>query len=198
MDARSLNLGVKAAALVITIYVLFVVLPASRSSIVGFFVLLVVIFSLLAFLGGARSPVKVPFRDLLIYVALSLALVAGLFIYAVYSSGHHRDIDSDFNSRWAVMLLSAATAFGFTIGEMRHHRRNRKFWAVVFGLLIAHFVALVQIIPAGSRLPFIAFFPISVIEYFLILLFLLFCGFSLKAPSVENPPLPRDPSLRAE
>jgi hypothetical protein len=190
MDSRP-KIVLKLVALAAVIYLLLVVLPSPRSSTIASFILLIVVVFLLGFLGGARSPVKVAPRDLLIYLVLSLLMVAGLIIYASYSARHHRSIDADFNSRWTMITLSAATAFGFTISNLWHCRRNKKFWAVIFGLLLVHFVVLVQIFPSGAHLPFVAALPISLVEYFVILVFLLFCGFPLKPPPRDRPVTPQ-------
>ena len=36
--------------------------------------------------GGARSPTKIPLRDALLYVGISVAIVVGIVVYAMY---HH-------------------------------------------------------------------------------------------------------------
>jgi hypothetical protein len=36
--------------------------------------------------GGARSPTKIPLRDAILYVGISVAIVVGIFVYAMY---HH-------------------------------------------------------------------------------------------------------------
>lgn len=39
-----------------------------------------------AIAGGARSPTKIPLRDAVLYVGISVAIVVGIFVYAMY---HH-------------------------------------------------------------------------------------------------------------
>ena len=39
-----------------------------------------------AIAGGARSPTKIPLRDAILYVGISVAIVVGIFVYAMY---HH-------------------------------------------------------------------------------------------------------------
>jgi undecaprenyl pyrophosphate phosphatase UppP len=36
--------------------------------------------------GGARSPTKIPLRDAILYVGISVAIVVGVVVYAMY---HH-------------------------------------------------------------------------------------------------------------
>jgi len=39
-----------------------------------------------AIAGGARSPAKIPLRDAILYVGISVAIVVGILVYAMY---HH-------------------------------------------------------------------------------------------------------------
>ena len=81
--------------------------------------------------AGARLPYKIPFRDTLLYVAISVALVASIVIWA--SQTARRNIDIDINNRWIAFSFTAVFVFGFVAKDFRHHRRRP-----VFGLLSRH------------------------------------------------------------
>src|SRR5258708_39936111 len=66
---------------------------------------------LVGFAGGARMPSKIPARDTIVYVFISLGVVAVAIFLAVYAVHTNRDI-FDLNSRWTTIAFAAIFAFG--------------------------------------------------------------------------------------
>jgi len=73
---------------VIVTFAGFAVLIASTKfgAVAVFFVGIPAALVTAAVAGGARSPTKIPLRDAILYVGISVAIVVGAIVYAMY---HH-------------------------------------------------------------------------------------------------------------
>ncbi len=130
--------------------------------------------------AGARLPHKIPLRDRLLYVAISVALVAGIVVWAFHSAHTHTNTDIDINNRWIVFSFTAVFVFGFAAKDFRHHRRRPVFWAIFAALLAAHFSILSHVFPAHEQVPFLLAIPLSIAEMFAVYILLGVSGFPLK------------------
>jgi hypothetical protein len=149
----------------------------SDNSAVFFLALVGFIFAC-GFAGGARRPSAISLRDHLLYVALALLLVAGIALYAIYGRG--RDIDADFNNRWVVICLTAASVFGFAAKEFWESRKQWRFWATFSALFSAHIVILSHVFAPAEQVPFLLFAPIAIAEIFVVFMILGTLGFPSK------------------
>jgi peptidoglycan/LPS O-acetylase OafA/YrhL len=128
--------------------------------------------------AGARLPYKIPLRDTLLYVAISVLLVASIVIWAAQTTLRNSDID--INNRWIAFSFLAIFVFGFVAKDFRHHRRRPVFWATFAALLAAHFVILSHVFPAHEQVPFLLAIPLSIAEMFAVYILLGVSGFPLK------------------
>jgi hypothetical protein len=137
--------------------------------------------------AGARLPYKIPFRDTLLYVAISVALVAGIVVWAFHSA--HTNTDIDINNRWIAFSFTALFVFGFAAKDFRHHQGRPVFWATFAALLAAHFAILSRVFPAHEQVPFLRAIPLSIAEMFAVYILLGVSGFPLKPhDDVAKPP----------
>jgi peptidoglycan/LPS O-acetylase OafA/YrhL len=135
--------------------------------------------------GGARMPSKIPGRDTILYVAISLALVAVIAFLAVHTN---RDI-FDLSNRWTTIAFAALFAFGFVIKDFRIHRRRPRFWALFAALLAAHFAILPFVFPGEKEVPFLLAAPLLAIgEMFVLYVLFGISGFPLKPSQPPNDP----------
>jgi hypothetical protein len=152
--------------------------------LVGFPVFLI----LVGIAGGARMPSKIPGRDTILYVAISLGLVAVIALLALYAAHTNRDI-FNLNSRWSTIAFAALFAFGFVIKDFRIHRRRPRFWVLFAGLLAAHFTILPYVFPAEKEVLFLLTAPLLAIgEMFLLYILFGISGFPLKPMQSHNGP----------
>jgi hypothetical protein len=134
-------------------------------------------FILVGIAGGARVPSKIPGRDTILYVAISLGLVAVIAFLALHA-GHDM---FDLNNRWTTIAFSALIVFGFVIKDFRIHLRRPRFWALFAGLLAAHFAILSYVFPAEKQVPFVLTAPLlSISEMFVLYILFGISGFPLK------------------
>ncbi len=147
-----------------------------------------VFFILVGIAGGARMPSKIPGRDTILYVAISLGLVAVIAFLALYAAHTNRDI-FDLNNRWTTIAFAALFAFGFVIKDFRIHRRRHRFWASFAGLLAAHFTILLYVFPSEKQVPFVLTAPLlSIGEMFVLYILFGVSGFPLKRSQPHNGP----------
>jgi hypothetical protein len=139
--------------------------------------------------AGARLPYKIPFRDTLLYVAISVALVAGIVVWAFHSF-----TDIDINNRRIAFSFTAVFVFGFATKDFRHHRRRPVFWAAFAALLAAHFAILSHVFPAHEQVPFLLAIPLSLAEMFAVYILLGVSGFPLKKAEPHDD-IAKPPSL---
>jgi peptidoglycan/LPS O-acetylase OafA/YrhL len=136
--------------------------------------------------GGARMPSRIPARDTIVYVFISLGVVAVAILLAVYAVHTNRDI-FDLNSRWTTIAFAAMFAFGFIIKDFRIHRRRPGFWLLFAGLLAAHFAILPYVFPAGKQIPFLLAAPLlSIGEMFAMYILFGLSGFPPKRSQPHN------------
>jgi hypothetical protein len=131
--------------------------------------------------GGARLPWRIPARDTLLYVAISVALVLGTIAYAV-----HANVAPNLNNRWVVACLTAVFVFGFVVKDFRAYYHRPAFWASCALLLGAHFGVLLYVTHAGEQVPFLLFVPIAIGEMFVFYVLLGISGFGLKRPDSHD------------
>jgi hypothetical protein len=130
--------------------------------------------------GGARIPTKIPGRDTILYVAISLGVVAVIVFLALYAAHTNRDI-FDLNNRWTTIVFDALFAFGLVIKDLRSHRGRPRFWALFAGLLTAHLAILSYVFLAGKQVPFVLMAPLlSIGEIFVLYILFGIAGFPLK------------------
>jgi hypothetical protein len=136
---------------------------------------------------GRGYPYKIPFRDTLLYVAISVALVAGIVVWAFHSA--HTNTDIDINNRWIAFSFTALFVFGFAAKDFRHHQGRPVLWATFAALLAAHFAILSRVFPAHEQVPFLRAIPLSIAEMFAVYILLGVSGFPLKPhDDVAKPP----------
>lgn len=131
-------------------------------------------------------PSKIPGRDTILYVAISLGLVAVIAFLALYTN---RDI-FDLNSRWTTIAFAALFVFGFVIKDFHIHRRRPRFWALFAGLIAAHFAILSYVFPAERQVPFVLTAPLlSIGEMFVLYILFGISGFPPKRSQPHSGPL---------
>ena len=136
--------------------------------------------------GGARMPSKIPARDTIVYVFISLGVVVAAILLAVYAVHTNRDI-FDLNSRWTTITFAAICAFGFIIKDFRIHRHRTGFWLLFAGLLAAHFAILPFVFPAGKQVAFLLAAPLLCIgEMFALYILFGLSGFPPKRSQPHN------------
>jgi hypothetical protein len=156
---------------------------ANLSAPVLFFVGVPGFFILVGVAGGARMPSRIPGRDTILYVAISLGLVAFIAFLALYSA---HDI-FDLNSRWTTIVFTTLFVFGFAIKDFRTHRRRPRFWVLFAGLLAAHVAILSYVFPAEKQVPFVLTAPLlSIGEMFVLYILFGISGFPLKPSQPQN------------
>jgi hypothetical protein len=132
---------------------------------------------LLGIAGGARMPTKVPARDTLAYVGISVGVVAIVLLLAVYAARTNRDI-FDLNNRWTTIIFGALFSFGSVIKNCRDHRHRAKFWLIFAALLAAHFMVLPHLFPV--QIPFLLAAPaLALGEIFVLYVLFGISGFPL-------------------
>jgi hypothetical protein len=138
--------------------------------------------------GGARMPWKIPGRDAILYLAISIGLVVVIAFVALYEARTNREI-FDLNSRWTTVAFAAIFAFGFVIKDLRIYRRRPRFWALLAGLFAAHFAILPHVFSAEKQVPFLLMAPLlSIGELFVLYIVFGISGFPLKPSQPNNGP----------
>lgn len=132
--------------------------------------------------GGMRMPSRIPARDTLLYIGISLAIVGGVIGCAEYSVRTHSEFDFGYN-RWTTIFLSAAVTFGYLLSDFRRHLRDRWFWMIYIAFMAVHFVALLRIFSPTEKVSFLMFIPVSLVELVVIGVLLRGAGFHLRSGS---------------
>ena len=105
-------------------------------------------------------------RDLLVYIAIALLIVAIVMLYAEYLA--HKGRELEFKNDWFVASATAALVFGYAIKSGWRLRRLYFFWVGWFGLLIAHFSILVPILGRMERVPLLLIGVIGPLELLIV------------------------------
>jgi hypothetical protein len=116
-------------------------------------------FILIGVAGGARMPSKIPGRDTILYVAISLGLVAIIAFLALYAAHMNRDI-FDLTSRWTTIVFTALFAFGFVNKRLWYPPPSSPLLGFICGT--AHFAILLYICLAEKQVPFVLTAPLPV------------------------------------
>lgn len=106
-------------------------------------------------------------RDLLIYIAIALAIGLGIAWYAY--SGRPRE--SDVIARWGGLAVNTVVLFEYLIRESKGAWRAPAFWVAILAMLAAHLVVFAEILLRAREwkvLWFLVMYPIEIpIFYFL-------------------------------
>ena len=89
-------------------------------------------------------------RDVFIEVAIAIALVCLILLYAA-----HGPRDSRLAFRWVGPVLFTAVAFGYPLQAFRPYWKRLAFWVpigILFGLHLAGYVVLLRGIDSGSAI----------------------------------------------
>lgn len=135
--------------------------------------------------GEARMPFRIPAKDMLLYIGISIVLVIGIALYAFHAA-HAKTELFDLNNRWVLIVFTAALVFGSSIKNFRQHWHRPAFWAIFAGLLVAHFEILLHVFPRTQQVPFLLSVPVSLGEMFVVYTLFGISGFPLKPPQSDG------------
>ena len=79
-------------------------------------------------------------RDLIIYIAISLAIVGSVPILI------HFKVDSDATTKWGGLVFFTGVLFGNFIDKSRRFLRSPNFWLLVVSLLAVHLAAFMVLL----------------------------------------------------
>jgi hypothetical protein len=109
-------------------------------------------------------------RDLMLYVAVGLAVVGFAVFYGVYSA--RTGGSGRLPLRWVSFFPTTALVFWLAVKPFRRYWRRLSFWLEVGALLVAHGVIFAILLTKIPEWPLLWFVPTSLAEVALILLIL--------------------------
>ena len=109
-----------------------------------------------------RRPVEISLE-----IAVGLAIVAGIFIFAVYFPGR------DFPLKWLGLAAATALIFGYSLYWTRTIPKPARFWFYWTGFLVLHLALFVPLLLAVHRWPLVWFVFSTLAEFQFIYPFLL-------------------------
>jgi FtsH-binding integral membrane protein len=98
-------------------------------------------------------------RDWLAYVAISIALVIAIVVYASYGS-EKRPI----SGKWIAFAINTAIVFGYTLKAVRPMWNKPKPLAALTGLFMLHGIIGWMVISKVERIPLVSYFPVDMAE----------------------------------
>ena len=101
-----------------------------------------------------RRPVEIA-----IEVAVGLAVVAGIVLYAEYFP------NGDFPAKWLGLAASTAIIFGYSLYWTRSIPKSPRFWFYWSGFLLLHLIVLVPLLIAIGRWPLVWFVFTTMVEF---------------------------------
>lgn len=111
--------------------------------------------------SGSRIAVV---RDWLAYIAISVALVVAIAIFAVYGPKK-----SPFDARWIAFAVNTVFVFGYAIKLLRPLWNKPKLWMVLSGLILLHAIVGWLVISRVERIPLIWYAPLDMAEIWAVL-----------------------------
>jgi hypothetical protein len=104
-----------------------------------------------------RRPVEIA-----IEVAVGLAIVAGIVLYAEYFP------NGDFPAKWLALAASTASIFGYSLYWTRSVPKSARFWFYWSGFLLLHLIVLVPLLIAIGHWPLMLFVFTTMAEFLLL------------------------------
>ena len=98
-------------------------------------------------------------RDWLAYIAISVALVIVIVIYAAYGPEK-----SPIGTKWIAFAINTVFVFGYTLKIVRPLWKKPKLWAALTGLVLLHGIIGWLVISRVERIPLIWYVPVDMAE----------------------------------
>src|SRR6266436_15665 len=117
-------------------------------------------------------------EDVLLYVAIGVALVAVLLLYVL-----NPGLRLPFSPRWIVLPAETLIVFGYYLWVRRSDWGRGRFWAIYLGLFGLHFVAFTLLLQMIKEFRIDGYIFIGIVEW-LVLFFAL--DFLLAEPTTRN------------
>jgi hypothetical protein len=104
-------------------------------------------------------------RDWLAYIAISVALVIVIVIYAAYAPER-----SPIGAKWIAFAVDTAFVFGYTLKIVRPLWKKPTLWAALTGLILLHGIIGWLVISRVERIPLIWYVPVDIAEIWVVLI----------------------------
>ena len=101
-------------------------------------------------------------RVWLAYVAIGIALVVAILIWANYGPNHETRALAQW--KWVGFVVNTLFVFGYTMRVARPLWRKPKLWGVISGLLILHGIGGWSLLSRFERIPLLWYVPIDLGE----------------------------------
>jgi hypothetical protein len=111
---------------------------------------------------GSRIAVA---RDWLAYIAISVALVVAIVIFAAYGPKK-----STVDAKWIAFAVNTVFVFGYALKVLRPMWNKPKLWMVLSGLFLLHGIIGWLVISRVERIPLIWYAPVDVAEIWAVLI----------------------------
>jgi len=98
-------------------------------------------------------------RDWLLYIAISVALVIVIVIFAAYGPKK-----SPIEAKWIAFAINTVFVFGYTLKIVRPLWKKPKLWAVLSGLVLLHGIVGWLVISRIEPIPLIWYVPVDMAE----------------------------------
>lgn len=101
----------------------------------------------------------VALRSWLAYIAISIALVVGILLYALYGADK-----SPVDGKWIAFAANSVFVFGCVVQFVRPLWPRPMLWAVIAGLLLLHGIAGWAVLSTFGRIPLLWYVPVNLAE----------------------------------
>jgi hypothetical protein len=103
-------------------------------------------------------------RDWLAYIAISVALVVAIVLFAAYGPDK-----SPIDRKWIGFAFNALFVFGYTLKVVRPLWTKPTLWVVIGGLVLLHGIIGWVVISRVGRIPLVWYVPVDVAEIWAVL-----------------------------
>lgn len=104
-------------------------------------------------------------RDWLAYIAISVALVVAIVIFATYGPKK-----SPVDPKWIAFAINTVFVFGYTLKALRPLWNKPKLWIVLSGVILLHGIIGWFVISRAERIPLIWYVPVDMAEIWAVLI----------------------------
>jgi hypothetical protein len=116
-----------------------------------------------------HKPISERRRDLLLYLAIAISLVASVGIFALYQA--KTGGSPDLPLKWLGFAAMSAIVFGYAIRNNRSNWTKSKFWGLLVFFAVLHFVLGFVILLRTPVVPMVFYGIATGIEYFVLALY---------------------------